>query len=336
MEDKMKFTKLAAVFAAGVMLLTSCGNGNTGELSADTAIRVGDVNVSAGLFKAGYGNYRYAAESMEAAKEQLIEQSISRYEIIALAHAMGVELDDETKQEVEDYKKQFKDYYETMDGGFEGFLKDNEVTEADFDLDISVAYYANAIMDGKMREYFDANYRRAKHVLIKADDTNDAEAKAKAEDILSQARNGADFDKLIADNGEDPGMTSNPDGYYFTDNEMVKEFQDGVDSIQPGEFTLVKTSYGYHVIERLDLFENKEAYENGYKQAQYNISMAMGDEFDRIIEDWVKEYGIEAVKNDEVIDKAVAEAEEAYQAQLAENEAQAEVPENADETKAAE
>lgn len=318
MEEKMKFTKLAAVAVAAAMLLTGCGN----KAKEPAAMRVGDVDVSAGLLKAGYAGYRQMYETADEAKEKVVEECISRYEVVALAHAMGVELSDETKQDIEDYKQQFKDYYGEQEGGFEGFLAENEVTEDDFDLDIAVAYYANELMMGEMKTYFDEHYRRAKHVLISADDTNDAEAKAKAEEVLAKAKNGEDFDQLITDYGEDPGMASNPDGYYFTDGTMVQEFQDGVDSIQPGEFTLVKTDYGYHVIQRLVLDENEEAYNNAFKSAQYELSSRIGnDRFNELIDQWVEEYKIETVKNDDVINKALDEAEAAYQAALAEEEA---------------
>ena len=48
-----------------------------------------------------------------------------------------------------------------------------------------------------------------------------AEAEKKANEILERAKNGEDFDALIKEYNEDPGMESNQDGYFFTDGEMV-------------------------------------------------------------------------------------------------------------------
>lgn len=310
-DDKMKLTKIAAVTLAGMILLTGCGNSGLAE---GTVMRVGDVNVGAGLFKAGYKSIQNASQGEETdkeeAKKQAIEDCTTRYEIVAVAHAKHIELSDELKEDMENYKKQITDYYANIDGGFEGFLENNDLTEADLDLDLSVAYYADMLMDDEMRTYFKEHYRRAKHVLISTENTSDEEAKAKAEDILERAKNGEDFDQLIKDNGEDPGMEQNPDGYYFTDGQMVQEFQDGVDSIQPGEFTLVKTNYGYHVIQRLEMNENDESYENAFSEVRYDISAAIGsDRFNELIEQWVKEENIKVTKDDAAIDKACEEAE---------------------------
>ena len=63
----------------------------------------------------------------------------------------------------------------------------------------------------------------------------------------------ADFDALIAEYGEDPGMTSNPDGYViFKDNtDYVAEFKEGSMALEKvGDVSdIVETSYGYHIIQ---------------------------------------------------------------------------------------
>ena len=110
------------------------------------------------------------------------------------------------------------------------------------------------------RERFDQTYMRCKHVLIKTvdDDNNELEnqdeLKAKAEEVASRAKAGEDFDALIKEYNEDPGMESSPDGYVFTEGEMVDAFYQGTKALEIGGISdPIKSSYGWHIIQRLPL-----------------------------------------------------------------------------------
>lgn len=72
--------------------------------------------------------------------------------------------------------------------------------------------------------------------------------------LLQQTPSMTMFDQLLAQYGTDPGMSSNPNGYLFTDGEMVDEFESAVKALAIGSCssTPVKTQFGYHVILRLD------------------------------------------------------------------------------------
>ena len=113
---------------------------------------------------------------------------------------------------------------------------------------------------GLTRERFDETYLRCKHVLIKTvdDDNNELEnqdeLKAKAEEVASRAKAGEDFDALIKEYNEDPGMESSPDGYVFTEGEMVDAFYQGTKALEVGGISdPIKSSYGWHIIQRLPL-----------------------------------------------------------------------------------
>ncbi len=104
---------------------------------------------------------------------------------------------------------------------------------------------------------------RAKHILLLTkdmttgedyDEAKQAEQKEKAEDILKQLQEGGDFDTLMNENSEDTGLATNPEGYVFTAGDMVKEFEEGTRALEIGGVSqeLVKSSYGYHIIWRLD------------------------------------------------------------------------------------
>lgn len=74
--------------------------------------------------------------------------------------------------------------------------------------------------------------------------------KPAAQAVLAEAKSGADFEKLIAEHGEDPGMTSYPEGYKVQANsQFVQEFETAALGLKPGEITdLVATYHGYHII----------------------------------------------------------------------------------------
>src|SRR6266849_5998006 len=95
---------------------------------------------------------------------------------------------------------------------------------------------------------------RASHILVKTEGKDEASVKAKAEDLLKQARAGADFAELARKNSEDEASAKNGgDLDYFGRGRMVPEFDQAVFAMQPGQISdLVKTQYGYHVIKLVD------------------------------------------------------------------------------------
>src|SRR5262249_17876370 len=95
---------------------------------------------------------------------------------------------------------------------------------------------------------------RASHILLKTEGKDDAAVKAKAEDILKQAKSGADFGELAKKYSEDDSNAKNGgDLDYFTRGKMVPEFDTVAFSLQPGQLSdVVKSPFGYHVIKVTD------------------------------------------------------------------------------------
>ena len=102
---------------------------------------------------------------------------------------------------------------------------------------------------------------RAKHILIRWDEETDAGKKAareKAQDILKDIRNGADFAAKAREFGTDGTANRGGDLGWFSSGQMVKPFEDAVfNAKRPGLLNnLVETEYGYHIVEVTDTKDN--------------------------------------------------------------------------------
>ncbi len=96
----------------------------------------------------------------------------------------------------------------------------------------------------------------ARHILLKTEGKSDAEKKAlmaKAEDLLKQLKNGADFAELAKKNSQDGTAEQGGDLGWFVRNQMVPEFDSVAFSLKPKELSGVVTSqFGYHIIQVLE------------------------------------------------------------------------------------
>lgn len=104
------------------------------------------------------------------------------------------------------------------------------------------------------------DYMTLKHILVlttKEDGTTitDEEALKEAQRIKGEITDD-NFDELMAQYSEDPGSSSQPEGYTFAHNDgtMVQEFDDAGWALEVGQVSdPVKTDYGYHIIKRVEL-----------------------------------------------------------------------------------
>lgn len=109
--------------------------------------------------------------------------------------------------------------------------------------------------DADIRAMLDTDaFVRCKHILIKNDVGEDAAENRKlAEDLLGRIQAGEDFDTLMNEYTEDPGIQSEPGGYYFFRGEMDAAFEEASFALADGEISdIVESSYGYHIIYRCE------------------------------------------------------------------------------------
>lgn len=175
-------------------------------------------------------------------------------------------------------------------GGEEAFQEELRKIGLDQETFYSInaaSYYYGQLMDGlfagrptaeEIEEYITGqDLLRAKHILFMTVDSTTrepleesviAEKKALAEQVLAQLQAStdleADFDRLMNEYSEDPGLAYYPDGYTFTAGEMVSEFEDATRALEYGGLSglVYSETTGYHIILRLDPAELEETRED--------------------------------------------------------------------------
>ena len=95
---------------------------------------------------------------------------------------------------------------------------------------------------------------RASHILLTTAGKDEATVQEQAEDILKQARAGADFAALATTFSEDEGSKVNGgDLDYFSRGRMVPEFEAAAFALPPGQVSdVVKSQFGFHIIKVVD------------------------------------------------------------------------------------
>jgi peptidyl-prolyl cis-trans isomerase D len=136
---------------------------------------------------------------------------------------------------------------------------------------------------------------KARHILIGTynPQTNqqlldDSTAKKRIDSIELAIKGGARFDSMAIKYSTDQssaikgGLLSNPNNpatNYYTINTMVKEFNDFSFEGKKGEKKVVKTAFGYHLIEILD----QKNFQPHYKVAYFAKNIIASDETERVV-----------------------------------------------------
>ena len=113
-----------------------------------------------------------------------------------------------------------------------------------------------------------ANTATVKHILISWSDLADAfggrldpraakrskaDAEAEVRSLVKQLQAGADFDQLMKASSEDTGSASSGRAFTVTPNaQLVIEFRQLSLRLNPGEFGVCQSDYGFHIIKRLN------------------------------------------------------------------------------------
>lgn len=227
----------------------------------------------------------------EYVKEQSKETAVLYNIVAAQAAENGYTMTDEDKA---DYEADLASAKEQLGGDkeYETWLKTMLITDEGMERLSSVGVLYTHMMEGMFQDGGEqaataedlAQYAQdndllwAKHILLMTKDAETGEdlsaedaaaKKAQAEELLAQLQGitdpeelSAEFDKLMNEHSEDTGLAANPDGYVFTAGQMVEEFENATRDLEFGQVSgIVETSYGYHIILRLDPAESQEIQE---------------------------------------------------------------------------
>jgi len=131
---------------------------------------------------------------------------------------------------------------------------------------------ARAFYDAHRDAFMTGEQVTVRHILIPVTNgTDDAAAKATAEEALRKYEAGEDFCALVKEYSKDVGSQATCGEYTFGRGAMVPEFENASFALKPGETTIVKTVFGYHVILKMN--------ETAPKQVPFDqVATSLGDQ----------------------------------------------------------
>ncbi len=119
---------------------------------------------------------------------------------------------------------------------------------------------------------------RASHILIKPDNSvpniteqeADSKAKEKAENLLKQIKDGADFAELAKANSDCPSSQEGGDLGFASKRDWVEPFSEVAFALEPNKISdVVPTRFGYHIIKVTD---RKQAGKKAFDEVKKGIS----------------------------------------------------------------
>ena len=176
------------------------------------------------------------------------------------------EMDDEVTSQAENYYKAYEQYYKMSK---EDFLKQNGFnTEKKFLEYLKLnnrrtkyvkEYTENEVTDKEINKYYEDEVYgdiNTKHMLVKVDssasDDDKKEAENLAKEIISKLDEGKTFDEVKEEYKDK--ITYEELGYKSYNVALEEAYKNEMKNLKDGEYSKepVKTSYGYHIVYRID------------------------------------------------------------------------------------
>ena len=291
-------------------------------------------------------------------KENTINQLKQLSAAFMLAEENGIKVDSDIKDAVKAQKEQiindnyqgeenyikFLEQSRTTDRAIDTYLQMYEVYNKLFEKMTSAggkAYIEDKDIEKDFLEEYSDKWR-VQHILISTQEQtdeegnttparSDEEAQKLVKEIIAKLEKDEDFDSLIDEYNEDPGM-SKGNYYVFGTGEMVPEFEEASANLKVGEYTKegVKTDYGYHIIKKYEIntdikefkdFKNTKSEEKVMGLVEKKIDEIKSNVEEKAIDKYVKAW-LEELKAEE---KAAQDAQQQQNAQTeSENNTQSE------------
>lgn len=133
---------------------------------------------------------------------------------------------------------------------------------------------------------------RVSHVLVRVDPTLVGEDRVKllvkAEDLTERALAGEDFYNLAYYNSDEDSKYVGGDIGYFHSGQVVREFEDAIKDLKPGDIVgPVETLSGYHIIKLTEVEESRVL---RFDEVKEKIGKELGDKRrESLYEEWMTE-----------------------------------------------
>ena len=267
-------------------------------------VRVNYFTQMINWYKLNSGITELVGSEKEAFKEFVKDEVIGIYVTQQYCDDLRITLSAADRQMIEEKINVFAQNY----GGLEAFQSVLESAGITYDVYYSLQeYYAlrsklldvmtDQVSEDTLRWYYEdhiEDYQTeqvlVKHILLRTTDDNDyplsdsikQEKKRDMELILDEIQSGEKtFDEAMNEYSEDPGLATNPDGYWVAPGAFTKAFENVAFSLQPGEMSdIFESEDGYHILMVLDKkivdtpFENvKDNIYNTIRNDRYFIVM---------------------------------------------------------------
>ena len=270
-----------AVLGATVALVASACGGSSSVPSGSVAV-VGGTAVTKDELdqlleqaKSGYEANKQqfpkaGTPEYQSLQTQYVAYLVQREEFRQAAEDLGVEI---TQKDVDKAEQELiKSRFDGNEKEYEKALKQQGLTPEDYRSTLETSVLAQKLFDEVTKDttasdqdvlaYYTQNQsqygtpesRDVRHILIAekgADGQVDFEkSKARADQIYSELKGGADFTSLAKANSADPGSKDSGGKLTISRGQTVPEFDKTSFELDQGELSKpVKTQYGYHVIE---------------------------------------------------------------------------------------
>jgi len=176
---------------------------------------------------------------------------------------------DDIQKQIKPTDAELKAFYTANKARYENSIPEKRQVRY-FVIDQKQAESKAAVTSSDLQQYYnshEAQYQvpetvKVRHILIKTplpgpdgkvDQKAVDAARAKAEDLLKQLKNGANFAELAKKNSEDTTASVGGDLGWIKKGQMVAPFENSAFSMNKGQMSdLVQTNYGFHIIQTED------------------------------------------------------------------------------------
>ncbi|HXB20354.1 MAG TPA: peptidylprolyl isomerase [Candidatus Solibacter sp.] len=176
---------------------------------------------------------------------------------------------DDIQKQIKPSDAELKAFYTANKARYENSIPEKRQVRY-FVIDQKQAESKAAVTSSDLQQYYNSHetqYQvpetvKVRHILIKTplpgpdgkvDQKAVDAARAKAEDLLKQLKNGANFAELAKKNSEDTTASVGGDLGWIKKGQMVAPFENSAFSMNKGQMSdLVQTNYGFHIIQTED------------------------------------------------------------------------------------